>query len=143
MKFLLCESVEKRILFHPERFSHQSLKPITAHSGKRSSGNKKSRLNSRRFTGMDLDGALHQFASQNTAIPPELVDDPASSKARPLFHPGCFLALVAHSEFLPSFCSSAGKNTAAVLRGHPRPKTVRILSLTLMRLICPFQGVIS
>lgn len=143
MKFPFSKSVEKCILFQPERFSHQSLKSITAHGGKRSSRNRKSRANAWQFAFVNLDRALYQFALQKTAMLPYLVDDSAPPKALPLFHRRGFLTLVADGKFLSSFCSPAGENAAAVLRGHPRSKSMSIPSFPSMRLKCPFQSVTS
>ena len=117
-------------------FTHQSTESVATDGVKPFVGNRITCAKDRLLRGFQQIDALEKSPARPAAPGKHTVETFVAPQRAFAFH----LSFVADRQLLPSACATTGKDLAAVLGRHTLPESVRIATLSFMRLKCALHG---
>lgn len=126
-----CGCAKGRAL-ETEGFTHQPPEPVAADGVKPLMGNRITCAKDRLLRGLQQIDALEKSPARPAPPGEHAVETLVATQRAFAFH----LPFVADRQLLASACTATGKNLASVLGRHTLPKSVRVATLSFMRLIC-------
>jgi hypothetical protein len=122
----------KRCALQTESFTHQSTEPVATDRVKPFVGNRITCAKDWLFRRLQQVDALEKSSARPASPGEHAIETLVATQRAFAFH----LPFVADRQLLASACAATGKDLASVLGCHTLPKSVRITTLSLMRLKC-------
>jgi hypothetical protein len=119
-----------------EGLTHQPTEPIATDSVKPFVGNRITCAKGRLLRGLQQIDALEKSSASPATPGKHAVETLVATQRAFAFH----LSFVADRQLLASACAAAGKDLTAVLGRHTLPESVRVTTLSFMRLKCALHG---
>jgi len=119
-----------------EGFTHQSTESVTTDSVKPFVGNRITCAKDRLLRGLQQIDTLEKSSSRPATPVEHTVETLVATQRAFAFH----LSFVANRQLLASASATTGKDLTAVLGRHTLPESVRVATLSFMRLKCALHG---